>query len=415
MAEVNLQKKETQEVYQELASSDFLSADWKSNAQEKINRIVEKEIFKIFAKIINKKSQLDILKCVSFKDRLILGTDLECSLVYENGQKFSLDCAIPVELLKEKRLSELSLTVESIGKVRLGDLTVKAYPIDEFPSISLEDKGETWEIDTSIFLNAIEKSYPFCSTDKNRYVLNGILWRNSREKNLMTFCTTDGRRLQLFNLPSQIDRDFEMIISAESLKKCIEILSKIKPPNLSFAIQSQKSEGSEEEIHQLIIKFEKFSFVTRLIQGNFPDYTQVIPKDSYGFLLLHKGQVLDLIKKVQLMEKVNKIRCEGLNFALKKGKVTLWTKIGESISQKIYTEELQNNPRIDEYRNLHLAMPMRADKEFSNLIFILDSEYLKEALSIIDSERFVIGFKKDDKTVPLIILDPEWNKGGEPS
>lgn len=408
--EKNVQIEQT--VHEELGSSDFLCCDWKSNAQEKINRIVEKEIFKLFAKIVNKKAQLDVLKCVAFKDNLAMSTDLCCALVYANGQKFSLDCAIPVELLKEKKLSDLSLTLQGVGKVNIGDLTVKAHSIDEFPTICLENKGVSWEIDTSMFLNAVEKSHLFCSTDESRHVLSGVLWKNDGEKSLMTFCSTDGRRLQLFNLPSQVEQNFEMIIPAESLKKCTEILSKIKPPKLSFAIQSQKSEGSDEEIHRLIVKFDKFAFVTRLIQGNFPDYGQVIPKDSYAFLSLYKNQALDFIKKVQLLEKVNKIKCEGLNFALKNRRITIWTRFQESLAQRIDTQQLERSLVINGYKNLHLVMPMRSDKKFSNLMFAVDKEYFQEALSVIDSDKFIIGFKKDENVNPLIILDPEWNKKG---
>ena len=129
--------------------------------------------------------------------------------------------------------------------------------------------------------NMIDKTAFSASTEETRYILNGILWNNTAEK--FEVVATDGGRLAVASheaLPES--GEFKIIIPTKILNEVVRFISLSKP-------------DKDTQIHvnvasnQVSFQMNETTFISRLIEGNFPNYQQVIPnKKNISFEIFTK-------------------------------------------------------------------------------------------------------------------------------
>ncbi len=156
------------------------------------------------------------------------------------------------------------------------------------------------------------------SVDETRYVLNGILF--SFKENKLTLVATDGRRLALFDsdleFPHSHERDF------------------IVPTKAVTELQRLLGEEGEMQISvgENLVSFELngSQLVSKLVEGNYPNYRQVIPGEAKERVTIEREALLNTVRRVSLLsnDKTSSVR---LNFSRNNLDITANTpEVGEA-------------------------------------------------------------------------------------
>ena len=180
---------------------------------------------------------------------------------------------------------EINLTLDENNKFHIksgkSKFWVMGTPKSEYPAIpELEDENSI-QLDPLELQKMIEKTAFSASTQETRYILNGLLWNNTADK--FEIVATDGGRLAIAShaaLPGSAP--FKIIIPTKVLNEVCRYISLIKPGKDSKIKVSVSS-------NQVSFVMNETTFISRLIEGNFPNYNQVIPtKKNISFDVFSK-------------------------------------------------------------------------------------------------------------------------------
>ena len=151
------------------------------------------------------------------------------------------------------------------------------YPV--FPSI---ESGESVVFTVGELRNLIQHTVFSVSFDETKKFLNGILIKNSDRQ--LVFVATDGYRLSLKKSSmNSLEKDFEIIAPYKAVNELNKILQGVADDQ---EIQMSISEN------QVAFKMNTLVLVSRVIQGQFPDYKQVIPASSEYLYNISKQELL---------------------------------------------------------------------------------------------------------------------------
>ncbi len=146
---------------------------------------------------------------------------------------------------------------------------VMGTPKAEYPSIPEIERTGSIALDPILLQQMVEKTAFSASTQETRYILNGLLWNNSAKS--FEVVATDGGRLALATQPALPgSQEFKIIIPTKILSEVCRFISIAKP---------EKDDKIEVNVasNQVSFIMKETTFISRLIEGNFPNYQQVIP------------------------------------------------------------------------------------------------------------------------------------------
>ncbi|HHH14151.1 MAG TPA: DNA polymerase III subunit beta [candidate division WWE3 bacterium] len=234
-------------------------------------------------KAISAKSSLPVLQNVLIEadeGRLKLVTsDLEKSIVTWVGAKIKGEgsVTIPAKLLynfvsslKDERLKgtlkkdKLEISTDSTKAVFNGT------EADSYPQFSYSISKNTLEIPSDVLKRAVEETYFSASTDDTRPEWTGILLESTKEG--LLFVALDGFRMskKVVKLSTKELPSFEKaLIPAKNLLEVI----RLAPSNFSIHLDLQPEKGNA------VFALDDVFFVSKLLEGDFPDYNAVIPSD----------------------------------------------------------------------------------------------------------------------------------------
>lgn len=177
------------------------------------------------------------------------------------------------------------------GRSRFKILSADPRDFPEFPSL----EGEfLFEISSEGLLKLIDKTFFAASTEESRYFLNGIfVEKGPREKDIR-FVATDGHRLAFYDYPSEE-------INKAKMKNGIIISRKG-----IFEIKNLVSEREENVVfmtsgNNIIAKNKDDAIYIRMIEGEFPKYHDVIPKEFTRNVYVDRNEFLSSIKRISLV------------------------------------------------------------------------------------------------------------------
>ncbi|MDD5556136.1 MAG: DNA polymerase III subunit beta [bacterium] len=187
---------------------------------------------------------------------------------------------------------------------------ILAMPKEEFPDLPDHTGWPSVSVPQALLAELIRLTSYAISRDESRYVLTGLYLAVS--KNKITGVATDGRRLAHYETAVEgLDgKDRKMLIPAKAVAEIGRILS---------------AEG-DASIHmgtnQAAVSVGSCTLVTRLIEGHFPNYDQVIPSKPKHVLALDREELLNATRRVALMtsEQANSVR-----MALRKNSLVIST------------------------------------------------------------------------------------------
>jgi len=159
---------------------------------------------------------------------------------------------------------------------------------EEFPKLPEFKDKEAIQLDQSDFKEIIQLVAFAVSVDESRYILNGILFKI--EKNTLTLVATDGKRLAVAErkLKQNTDKEVAIIVPIKTIH---ELNRNLKEGELSLLLSA----------NQALFDLGGLIIVSRLIEGEFPDYKQVIPPVSENAIGIGREQFLLAARRAALL------------------------------------------------------------------------------------------------------------------
>ncbi|MDR2863471.1 MAG: DNA polymerase III subunit beta [Puniceicoccales bacterium] len=172
-------------------------------------------------------------------------------------------------------------------------------PADQFPALTTFANQHSFSLSQSDISSLLKKVHYAQSVDQNRYILNGVYF--SFETDKLVLAATDGRRLATAGKALSIaeDQGGNLILPAKTVVELQRLLSdegevkiSFNERQVSFIIQITKSErGLVDNIH----------LVSKVVEGNFPNYKQVVPKETTHRIELERELFEECVRRAALM------------------------------------------------------------------------------------------------------------------
>jgi len=197
------------------------------------------------------------------------------------------------DIIKEFPLEVINITTRKNNQVIIDSdmcqFKIMGLTKEEFPKLPEFKDQQVVKIDQGVFKQMLSLTVFAVSLDETRYVLNGILCKIS--KSLLTLVSTDGKRLAMVERKLAIEPDVEISIIVP-LKTIQELNRNLKDEGELLLVVSS---------NQAFFDLGGVGIVSRLIEGEFPDYKQVIPPASENKMKVARGQLLLAVKRAALL------------------------------------------------------------------------------------------------------------------
>ncbi len=256
--------------------------------------------------IVDKKNVLPILSNILIEAKnnslILSSTDMDISIVEKldcnvledgsttiNSQMFydivrKLDDNCDLEVISN---NGKILTLRANGS----RFSLSCLPKEDFPIIDQKNKGVSIKISSKALFKLIDKTRFAISNEETRYFLNGLYFNIFEENNKtnLTLVGTDGHRLAKFSY--EIDQKIDQVTGVIIPKKTINELSKLLSDldeDIEIIVSSNK----------IIFFIRNLVFVSKLIDGTFPDYKRVIPKDNTNIVEINRHSLLSAVDRV---------------------------------------------------------------------------------------------------------------------
>lgn len=296
----------------------------------------------IIGRIVSTRGSLEVLSNILIKTEkgrvCLSATNLEVGINYMVGAKVESGGAItvPARLFTEfiNSLPGEKVTLELEGdtlkcKSDNYQSNIKGISADEFPLIPEIKTGKAFAIKASKIREAINLVGFAAATDDSRPVLAGVYMKMDGSK--LTLATTDSYRLaeKTVDLGSEKAKNGEIIVPAKTLMELSRILGELGEDTKVNVYLSDS---------QILFEANGLDFISRLIEGQFPNYTQIIPEGSDIKAKISKDELLSAVKIASLFAREN---ANSIKVAVKsKGKVEVdsgGSQVGDN-SSKIAAE-----------------------------------------------------------------------------
>lgn len=318
--------------------------------------------------VVSAKGSLQILSNaliqVSDKQMCITTTDLDisvrCFVECEVEQPGSTTLPIRRVASIIRELDEGKILVEvnddDVATVQCGSSFFKiiGLPMRDFPPVPATEGKYCYRIDQGAFREMLRKTSYAASLDETRRVLNGVLL--AFKENKLTMVATDGRRLALVEHEIEFppEAETEMILPTKAVSEMMRILGS----EGDLKIYAQKN--------QVVFELGQTMLSSKLIDGVYPNYRQVIPSGCDERVTIERELLLSALRRVSVVT-TDKSNATRLTFSA--NQLTITT----------------NTPDVGEGRD---TVPVKyAGKEIS---IIFNPEYVMDPLRNIDDDEIFI-------------------------
>jgi DNA polymerase III subunit beta len=225
-------------------------------------------------------------------------TDLEVSvrricaaLVEDAGQ-----AVLPGRLLTDivRNLPEAAVTIETEAdtahiRCQQSSFTVRTLNASDFPKFPQVIVEQTVSLPAGVMISAVKRVSKSVSRDETRATLTGVLV--VVEGPSLKMVSTDSYRLAISEviLEGETRDGLSVVIPGKALDEVTRLASESQVITIGLAE------------NQIVFEFGQTTFVTRRIEGNFPNYKQIIPKDSATTIEVPSDELIASVKRVSLM------------------------------------------------------------------------------------------------------------------
>lgn len=252
--------------------------------------------------VINSSNTLPILDNFLFDiDGNILkitASDLETTItstleiISTDKGSVAIQSRMLIEMLKSFREQPLVFSVLENSTIEIssesGNYSIAYHPAEEYPRSPIIENASTALINSKVLGKAISKTLFATSTDDLRPVMCGVLFEFTPSG--LNFVATDAHKLvkyQRTDITSEVEVDF--IVPKKPLNVLKGILSTL---DIDVIISYNQTNA--------IFTFEDYVLISRLVEGKYPKYENVIPKDNPNKAVINRVQLLSSVKCVSI-------------------------------------------------------------------------------------------------------------------
>ena len=332
------------------------------------------------SRVINSKNALPILDCFLFELQdgtlSVTVSDSETTMVttlevVENDAdgRFAIVARTLLDALKEIPEQPLTFdinldTLEVTVLYQNGKYSLVGQNADEFPTPATLGAGAVRvEMDAQVLLNGINRAIFATADDELRPVMNGIYFDITTED--ITMVASDGHKLVRCKT-----------LAAHGSERAAFILPK-KPANLMKSIlpKEQGEVSIEFDDRNAAFTLEGYRMVCRLIEGRYPNYNSVIPKNNPNKITVDRTQLIGALKRVSIFSSqassLIKLRMENNLMVISAQDIDFSTSAEETLAcqyagnpmsigfKSTFLIDILNNIAADEV-SIELADPSRA-------------------------------------------------------
>ncbi len=194
-----------------------------------------------------------------------------------------------------RELPPAPVRISSLGEQRLvldcgrAHFKILGLPKEEFPAFPVVKFNQNWRIASSVLQQLIGHTAFAVSTEESRPILNGVLWEAKQES--MTMVATNGHRLARMEVPMKIPKSSvgELIIPPKALEQIRRL----------FPADEELEVGKGE--NHLAFRSPFTAVYTRLIEGPYPPYDQVIPRDNDKIAIVDKIALASALRRMSVI------------------------------------------------------------------------------------------------------------------
>jgi DNA polymerase-3 subunit beta len=321
--------------------------------------------------IVERRGTLPILANVlvqARKDGIVLSaTDLEVGVVGTHAADVETEGTVTLaarklyEIVRELEDSPIQISLEDGSRVQLvcgpASFSLLSISAEEYPTLPSAEGVEFVSLESALLAEMIDRALYAASTDETRYNLNGIFIEQGDEGRLR-FVATDGHRLAKIEkaLAAKVPfLDNGIIVPRKGMGEIRKLCEET-----DGSVQMGLEEGF------LMVRRPDLLLSSRLIDGEFPNYKQVIPKDQRVRLVVDRERLLHAVRRMAL---VAHERSRGFKLSLRDGELELST----------------SNPDLGEARE---ALPV--DYQGEKLEMSLNARYVLDALGAMAAKEVVL-------------------------
>lgn len=333
------------------------------------------------SRVASGRATLPILSNVLLKTvdgRLsIAATNLDIGITHYIGSKVVEEGAITVPArLMQDFVSSLPTGVIDLelddNKLRIGadkyQSVINGVSAEDYPVMPAISDGQAWKVASKLLKTGLQQVLMAASNDEARPVLTGVYWHTHDGK--LHLAATDSYRLAERAL-MKTAQDINLLIPASALQDLLRILG-----------DADDDVVVTHDDQQVLFQVGDIELVTRLIEGTYPDYRKLIPKEFASKVVLPKSELMNITKVSSLFARESA------------GSVTLHLdEAQQQVSIRSIASQIGENTA---------AASGKVDGEGT---ITLNSRYILDALHALSGDEAEFGF--NGKLEPSVIRDPK--------
>lgn len=283
---------------------------------------------------------------------------------------------LPSDTIEIEVLSSFQTVIRS-GQA---EFNLNGLDPEEYPHLPQIEEEEVFKLPTDLLKAMVRQTVFAVSTSETRPILTGVNWRV--ESGVLSCIATDSHRLALRQAAVETALEYSVVIPGKSLSELSKILD-----------DSQEAVEIVITENQVLFRAKHLLFFSRLLEGNYPDTSRLIPTDSKTKLELNTKEFLQAIDRASLLAR------EGRNNVVK------LSMIGDEM-----IEISSNSPEIGKVTEQVKSQAIEGEE----LKISFSAKYMMDALKALEGTEiniqfagamrpFVIRPQHDDSTLQLIL------------
>ena len=260
----------------------------------------------VVSRAVSTRSTLPVLNNVLLRTEegglKLTATNLEIGITYWVPGKIDVSgsVTVPARLLTDivgglpaNERVDLELQAQETLQIKAGrfETHIKGIDAEEFPTIPTAGERPTTRVTQNVLREALDEVTFAAASDEARPILTGVLARF--EGNQLTLAAADNYRIAVKTI-TVLDavEEISVVIPARSLHELSRVLSETDDP-INIVLSSGRN--------QILFHLEGIDLVSRLIDGQFPNYQQVLPKSHTTTATVDRDQLLKAVKLAGLI------------------------------------------------------------------------------------------------------------------
>ena len=265
-----------------------------------------------------------------------------------------------IEIIRKINSKKVNLYVSDdkilVIKADRGEYKLHIMDVMDYPNIDFVCLENPLTIEASVLKSLIKETVFATASNEKKPILTGVNFKNKEGKLIAT--ATDSFRLsqKIVNIPEY--NEFNITIPSKSLDELLKAID-LQEENISLYFANNK----------MLAKYKNVLFQTRLLDGNYPDTSRLIPNEFPIVIKFNKDELMSAVERVSLLsprdkEKDKEITYSIIKLSVKKDRIieisTTNATIGDAKEELIPTNIETSNPIVIGFSSRYLIEALRS-------------------------------------------------------